>query len=161
MEIRSIRFHSGRHIPAVLLLALAPATPLLANDLFIPDSESALNLQTGSTYFVDSAFGMDNEALFEAAENLRNNSMGTVQRNLNHQWLQLYTNPEQFKPATGGRAINEILKMGWKTYREQNRRLRENKLLRYTDGRGRLSQSVDYGVRLSDDSFRFSIQYEF
>jgi hypothetical protein len=141
---------------------LLPASSYcLADELFIPDSNSALNLQAGNAFFIDSAFGMDNQALYDAAENLRNNSMGTVQRQLNYQWLQVHTNPDEFKPATGGRALNEILKMGWKTYREQNKRAKQNRLMRYTDGHGKLGESMDYDLRLSDDKFNFSVEYEF
>lgn len=162
MEFRSIRLRPSKHLPAVFTLLLLPtSSSCLADELFIPDSSSALNLQADNAFFVDSAFGMDNTALYQAAENLRNNSMGTVQRRLNYQWLQMHTNPDEFKPTTGGKALNEILKMGWKTYREQNKRKKQSALLRYTTGHGKIGKSMDYDVRLSDDKFKVSFEYEF
>ncbi|WP_143186953.1 hypothetical protein [Microbulbifer donghaiensis] len=143
------------------LLLFPASSSCLADDLFIPDSSSALNLQADQTFFIDSAFGMDNEALYQSAENLRNNSMGIVQRRLNHQWLQMHTNPEKFQPITGGKALNEILQMGWQTYREKNKRKLDSGLMRYTSGHGKIGKAFDYDVRLSDDKFKFSFEYEF
>ncbi|AMX04208.1 hypothetical protein A3224_11185 [Microbulbifer thermotolerans] len=143
------------------MLLLPTSGSCLADELFIPDSTSALNLQADNAFFTDSAFGMDNAALYEAAENLRNNSMDSVQRRLNYQWLQMHTNPDKFQPTTGGKALNEILKMGWKTYREQNKRNFSSGLLRYTSGHGTIGKALDYDVRLSDEKFRFSFEYEF
>ncbi|WP_237063949.1 MULTISPECIES: hypothetical protein [Microbulbifer] len=161
MELCSTRFRSSRHLTAVLGLFLLPAT-CLADDLFIPDSSHALNLQADNAFFVDSAFALDNTALYQAADNLRNNSMSNVQRQLNYQWLQMHTHPDKFKPTMGGRALNQILKMGWDTYREQNKRNSSNPLLRYSNaGHGRIGKSMDYDVRLSDDKFKVSFEYEF
>ncbi|MBB5212053.1 hypothetical protein [Microbulbifer hydrolyticus] len=166
METRSIRFRSNKRLvcslsAATALVFFSVSAPLLADDIFIPDSTSALNLQADNAFFIDSAFGMDNRALYESAENLRNNSMGMVQRRLNHQWLELHTRPEETQNATGGRAVNEILKMGFKTYMEQHKRSKQHPLLRYTQSGGRLNSALDYDVRLSDDKFRISVQYEF
>ncbi|SEA31969.1 hypothetical protein [Microbulbifer marinus] len=162
MEHCSFRFRTSKHLLAVFSLLLLPAaSSCLADELFIPDSSSALNLQADGTFFIDSAFGMDNVALYESAENLRNNSMGLVHRRLNYQWLQMHTNPDQFQPVTGGKALNEILKMGWQTYREKNRRKLDNGLMRYTSGHGKIGKAFDYDVRLSDDKFKFSFEYEF
>ncbi|WP_323847048.1 hypothetical protein [Microbulbifer magnicolonia] len=162
MELCSLRFRPNKHLPFVLGLLLFPASSsCLADDLFIPDSSSALNLEADNAFFIDSAFGMDNAALYEAAENLRNNSMSTVQRRLNYQWLQMHTNPDKFQPTTGGKALNEILKMGWQTYREQNKRNLNSGFLRYTNGHGKIGNALDYDVRLSDDKFKFSFEYEF
>ncbi|WP_345550247.1 hypothetical protein [Microbulbifer aestuariivivens] len=161
MEICNIRSRARRHLPYVCALLLTPlASHCLADDLFIPDSTTALNLQADNAFFVDSAFGMNNAALYKAAEDLRNNSMGNVQRQLNYQWLQMYTNPDEFEPIKGGKAVNEILQMGWRTWREQNRR-RSSGLLRYTDGHGKIGKSFDYDVRLTGDKFNFSFEYEF
>lgn len=144
----------------MLGLLLFPAAGI-ADELFIPDSSNALNLQADNAFFVDSAFALDNAALYQAAENLRNNSMSNVQRQLNYQWLQVHTHPEKFKPTMGGRALNQILKMGWDTYREQNKRKSSNPLLRYSTGHGRIGKAMDYDVRLSDDKFKVSFEYEF
>ncbi|WP_226702363.1 hypothetical protein [Microbulbifer elongatus] len=166
METCSTRFRSNKRLvsslPAAIVFVLLPASaPLLADDIFIPDSTSALNLQADNAFFIDSAFGMDNQALFESAENLRNNSMGMVHRRLNHQWLEQHTRPEETQNVTGGRAVNEILKMGFKTYMEQHKRSKQHPLLRYTNSGGRLNNALDYDFRLSDDKFKISIQYEF
>lgn len=161
-EFSSFRFRPSKHLPVVFGLLLLPiSSSCLADELFIPDSTSALNLQADNAFFIDSAFGMDNAALYEAAENLRNNSMGTVQRRLNYQWLQMHTNPEKFQPVTGGKALNEILQMGWQTYREQNRRKFNSRLIRYTSSHGTIGKSLDYDVRLTDEKFNFSFEYEF
>ncbi|WP_239692484.1 hypothetical protein [Microbulbifer mangrovi] len=137
------------------------SSAVLAEDMFIPDSTTALNLQADNAFFIDSAFGMDNHALYESAANLRNNSMGMVHRRLNHQWLELYTSPDESNNVTGGRAVNEILKMGFKTYMEQHKRNKVHPLLRYTQSNGNLKQNLDYDFRLSDDKFRFSFEYQF
>ncbi|MFV8782196.1 hypothetical protein ACNKU7_07210 [Microbulbifer sp. SA54] len=104
---------------------------------------------------------MDNHALIESAENLRNNSMGMVHRRLNHQWLEFYTHPDEAQTATGGRAVNEILRMGFRTYMEQHKRNKRYTLLRYTQGHGKLNSALDYDVRLTDDKFKISFEYEF
>jgi len=162
MELCSFRFKSSKHLPVVFTLLLLPASSAcLADDLFIPDSHNALNLEADNAFFVDSAFGMDNAALIEAAENLRNNSMSTVQRRLNYQWLQMHTHPEDYQPTTGGKALNEILKMGWQTYREQHKRGKSSRLWRYTTGHGKIGKTMDYDLRLSGDKFKVSFEYEF
>ncbi|MBY6212738.1 hypothetical protein [Microbulbifer agarilyticus] len=143
------------------LLLLPTSSTLLADDIFIPDSDSALNLQADNAFFTDSAFGMDNEALYESAENLRNNSMGMVHRRLNHQWLEQHTRPSDYAEKTGGRAVNEILKMGFKTYMAQHKRNKQHPLLRYTQSEGKFSNVLDYDFRLSDDKFKFTFEYEF
>ncbi|WP_240914296.1 hypothetical protein [Microbulbifer sp. SH-1] len=167
METCSSRFRSNKRLisslPVVLGILLLPvSTALFAEDtIFIPDSTKALNLQADNAFFIDSAFGMDNNALFESAENLRNNSMGMVHRRLNHQWLEVHTYPDQSENVTGGRAINEILKMGFKTYMEQHKRAKQHPLLRYTNSHGSLNNALDYDFRLSDDKFSISFEYEF
>ena len=167
METRCSRFRSNKCLASSLsaalgILLLSVSASLLADDnIFIPDSSSALNLQADNAFFIDSAFGMDNNALYESAENLRNNSMGMVQRRLNHQWLEVLTYPDQSENVTGSRAINEILKMGFKTYMEQHKRARQHPLLRYTNSHGSLNNALDYDFRLSDDKFSISFEYEF
>ncbi|MEW5249103.1 hypothetical protein [Microbulbifer discodermiae] len=163
MEFCSHRFIRGKHLSAVFSLIFLPLLPnhCPANDQFIPDSVGGLNLQADSTFFTDSAFGMDNTALYQSAASLRNNSMGTVQRQLNYQWLQMHTNPDEFTPTTGGKVLNEILRMGWDTYRRHNRHTKDSALLRYTSGSGKIGKAFDYDLRLSDDKFRFSFEYEF
>jgi len=132
-----------------------------ADDLFIPDSQHALNTQSGSLFFSDSAFAMDNADLFQAADFLRNNSMNSMQRRLNYQWLKMHTYPNEFRPTTGGKALSKILKMGWETYKQRNRRTVQNSLLRYTDNQGKIGSSFGYGVSISDDKFKVSFEYEF
>lgn len=166
MESRCIRFRSSKclaaKLPAVLGILLLPvSTTLLADDVFIPDSTSALNLQANNAFFIDSAFGMDNQALYDSAENLRNNAMGMVHRRLNHQWLEQHTRPDQSRRVTGGRAVNQILKMGFKTYMAQHKRSKQHLLLRYTQGDNLLNNALDYDFRLSDDNFKISVQYKF
>ena len=168
MESRCTRFRSSKRlanaVPVVLGLVLLPiSSTLLADDIFIPDSNGALNLQADNAFFVDSAFGMDNQALYESAENLRNNSMGMIHRRLNHQWLEQHTRPSEYVDKTGGRAVNEILKMGFKTYMAQHKRSKQHPLLRYTqsEGKFKFNKALDYDFRLSDDKFKLSVEYEF
>ncbi|WP_255872845.1 hypothetical protein [Microbulbifer elongatus] len=168
MDSRSTRYLSSkrqaRALSAVLGLLLLPiSSTLFADDIFIPDSNSALNLQADNAFFIDSAFGMDNNALYESAENLLNNSMGMIHRRLNHQWLEQHTRPSEYVDKTGGRAVNEILKMGFKTYMEQHKRSKQHPLLRYTQGGSKFNfnDALDYDVRLSDDKFKISVEYEF
>lgn len=166
METRSNRFRSNKYLAscrtaAIALVFLPASSSVLADGIFIPDSNTALNLQADNAFFIDSAFGMDNHALYESAENLRNNSMGMVHRRLNHQWLELYTHPDESNNVTGGRAVNEILKMGFKTYMAQHKRNKQHPLLRYTQSNGNLNQNLDYDFRLSDDKFRFTFEYQF
>lgn len=159
-EFSSFRFRTGKCLAAAFGLVLLPVSSL-ADDIFIPDNHSGLNLQADNAFFTDSAFGLDNAALYQAAENLRNNSMSNVQRRLNYQWLQFHTSPNEHKPTTGGRALGEILQMGWQTYRKQHKRNMDSRLLRYTSGRGTIGNSLDYDMRLSGDKFNFSFEYEF
>ncbi|GAB2901758.1 hypothetical protein GCM10027180_34940 [Microbulbifer echini] len=132
-----------------------------ADELFIPDSQQALNTQSVNLFFSDSAFAMDNAALFQAADFLRNNSMNSTQRRLNYQWLQMHTYPSEYRPTSGGRALSKILKIGWETYKQRNKRTVQRSLLRYTTNSGKIGNSVDYGISLSDDKFKVSFEYEF
>ncbi|MDP5209186.1 hypothetical protein [Microbulbifer sp. 2205BS26-8] len=157
-------FRVGLHntLPKTFGLLLLSACCLCsADDLFIPDSHQALNIQSESVFFSDSAFAMDNTALFQAADYLRNNTMSGVQRRLNYQWLQMHTNPNEFRPTTGGKVLSKILKMGWETYKQRNKRTVQNSLLRYTTHQGKIGSVIDYNIRLSNDKFHFSFEYEF
>lgn len=104
---------------------------------------------------------MDNADLFQAADFLRNNSMNSMQRRLNYQWLKMHTYPNEFRPTTGGKALSKILKMGWETYKQRNKRTVQNSLLRYTDNKGKIGSSFGYGISISDDKFKVSFEYEF
>ncbi|WP_444944922.1 hypothetical protein ACJJIK_09835 [Microbulbifer sp. ZKSA006] len=162
MLLCSFRFSVNQLVPKILGLALLPVCCVCsADDLFIPDSREALNLESGSLIFPDSAFAMDNDALTQAAEYLRTNSMSNLQRRLNYQWLQMHTSPDKFKPLRGGKALSKILRMGLDTYKTQNSRAARIGLLRYTDHEGKIGGSVDYGISLSDDKFKFSFELEF
>ncbi|WHI48404.1 hypothetical protein ACJJIW_01460 [Microbulbifer sp. JMSA004] len=162
MLLCSFRFSANQLVPKTVGLFLLPACCVCsADELFIPDSHETLNMESGSLFFSDSAFAMDNEALVQAAEYLRTNSMSNVQRRLNYQWLQMHTNPDKFKPLKGGKALSKILRMGLETYKAQNSRAARTGLLRYTNNEGKIGSSVDYGISLSDDKFKFSFELEF
>lgn len=162
MVLCSFRIRPGKVLPKTVgCLLLSACCICTADDLFTPDSQQALNLQSASLFFSDNAFGMDNSELFQAADYLRNNSMNSVRPHLNYQWLQMHTYPGEFRPTMGGRALSKILKMGLKTYMQNNKRTIQNSLLRYTTNQGKIGNSVDYGISLSNDKFKVSFEYEF
>ncbi|MCO1333737.1 hypothetical protein MO867_05215 [Microbulbifer sp. OS29] len=162
MPLCSFRYSANLFVPRAFGLFLLPACCICtAEDLFIPDSHQTLNMESDSLLFSDTAFAMDNAALIQSAEYLRTNNMSNVQRRLNYQWLQMHTNPDKFKPTTGGKALSKILRMGLETYKAQNSRASRSGLLRYTTSEGKIGNSVDYGVSLSNDKFKFSFEVEF
>ncbi|WP_444945534.1 hypothetical protein ACJJIP_15615 [Microbulbifer sp. VTAC004] len=162
MVLCNFRIRQGKTLPTTVGLLLLPACCFCsADDLFIPDSQQALNLQSGNLYFSDSAFAMGNADLLQAADFLRSNSMNSTQRRLNYQWLKMHTYPSEHRPTTGGKALVKILKMGFETYKQRNKRTARNSLLRYTTNRGKIGNSVDYGFSLSNDKFKVSFEYEF
>ncbi|WP_445359698.1 hypothetical protein ACJJIC_18945 [Microbulbifer sp. ANSA002] len=162
MALCSFRIRPGKSLPKTVGLLLFPTCCICsADELFIPDSQQALNIQSVNLFFSDSAFAMDNAALFQAADYLRSNSMNSTQRRLNYQWLQMHTYPSEFRPTTGGKALFKIVKIGLDTYKQRNKSTVQKSILRYTTNRGKIGNSVDYGINLSDDKFKISFEYEF
>ncbi len=77
-----------------MLLACALLTPnayAADEDWFAPDNlyfYNPLKNSSGSRSYHGSTLGMNDDALFQAAKDHRDNSMSASQRALNHQWLQ-------------------------------------------------------------------------
>ncbi|MCH9691059.1 MAG: hypothetical protein K0U59_03165 [Gammaproteobacteria bacterium] len=146
------------------MLTLPVSVPAYGEQIevaLLPSSLNTLELQADSAHFTDNAFGMSNQALRDFVDSLHDNTIGMTQRRLNYQWLQFYANPKEFAPATGGRALNRILKMGWQTYRENHQSNQQHFLFRYMRGQGKLGSALDYDLRLSDDELKLSFEYAF
>ena len=159
---------------AMALALIYTSAPCQADDLFIPESNSLKRHQNSMPlHFSDSAFGMDNKDLEEAVQNLRSNAMSSTQRQLNYQWLQMHSElsvneeryglPKRKRAVTGGKAVNQILKMGWRTYWEQKEQQNKHGLLPSKGGKMQFEQTgaLEYDVRLSGDKLNFSFELDF
>ncbi|GAA5317862.1 MAG: hypothetical protein AseanaTS_30700 [Candidatus Pelagadaptatus aseana] len=104
--------------------------------------------------------GLSNEELAKAAEDIRSSDMSIQQRALNHQWLQ---EPEGDGLHFGTKVVSRLVKMGFRTYWDgmRNKHYRDNKVVPDSAGNGKVSEDVDYKIRLSDDKVKLSVQYEF
>lgn len=104
---------------------------------------------------------MDNNSLLRSAEQLRNTEMSAEQRALNYQWLQQHQGDDD--PQVGGKVLQTLMKMGFKTYWEGTRiNLDSNdEALPNSDGNGKVTDDIDYKIRMSGDKIKLSFEYEF
>lgn len=103
---------------------------------------------------------LDNQQLELLASHLLSNEMSTSQRALNHQWLQHYSNGNQFKE--GSRGVAHLFRLGAKTYlhRSQNSHLTLRVLSGEQHG-AQLNEQLNYGMRMSGDEINLSFTFEF
>lgn len=108
------------------------------------------------------SIGLNNNQLEDAANDIRNNEMSAQQRALNFQWLQQENN-EYDDVTVGGRVLQELMKMGFRTYWDgvRNKHYSSSKIIPNSSGDGKVSEDVDYKLRLSDDTVKLTFEYEF
>jgi hypothetical protein len=104
--------------------------------------------------------GLNNEELARAAEDIRSSDMTIQQRALNHQWL---SEPEGDGLHFGTKVVSRLVKMGFRTYWDgvRNKHYKNSRVVPDGAGNGKVSEDVDYKLRLSDDKVKLSVQYEF
>ncbi len=132
----------------------------LNDDLFIPDNLDFYNpLQEadGHRDYNPQISGMDNVALYRAAGQYRNSELSASQRALNHQWMQQYHNGDGVRH--GGKVFSKLFQIGLKTYWKSGKfgkgYLPDDK------GNGRITEDIDYRLRMSGNKLKLSVLYEF
>lgn len=130
--------------------------------LFVPDLDYYNPLQHGQVRRDRlSSHAMTNDQLLQAAQYIRSDNMSAQQRALNHQWLEQEHYNQELR--LGNKVVSKIFKMGFKTYWNgvRNKHYSSSTVIPDGDGKGKLTQDVDYKLRLSDDKVRLSLQYDF
>ena len=133
----------------------------LSDPLFIPDNLDFYNpLQSGDGHrrYDPNVSTMDNVALYRAADQYRSGEISASQRALNHQWMAQYHSGDGVRH--GGKVLSKLFKMGFKTY-WQNGEFGKKRYLPNDKGNGKLTNDLDYRVRLSGNKLKLSLNYEF
>lgn len=167
---------SLKFVPASLFIAtLICAFPSQAdqveadanNDLFVPENLNYYNPLKHSKghgekkRYSSRSTGLSNNELEQAAEDIRNNEMSAQHRALNHQWLQQENGEDE--PTVGGKVFSELVKMGFRTYWDgvRDKHYSNTKIIPNSNGDGKVSEEVEYKLRLSDDKVKLTFEYEF
>lgn len=104
---------------------------------------------------------LDNQSLERVAQDIRNHNMSTEQRALNHRWLQYGSEDDDVK--VGSKVISSLFKMGFRTYWDgvRNKHYSSNTKVPDGSGNGKVTEDVDYKVRLSSNKLKLSMSYDF
>lgn len=138
----------------LLLISLMLPLELYAQDLFSNHSfsqwysEQKLNLSH-----------LNNEQLLERAQHLRSNNPNTTQQTLNYQWLKAHQNDDSI---VGKKVYQTLFKRGFKAFWNRQRKERfKSEHIPDINGRGSVSNEVDYKLRLNSDELKVKLSYEF
>lgn len=135
------------------------------NDLFVPDELSYYNPlkhnKRPTKRYITSSVALSNLQLENAANQIRTNEMSSQQRALNHQWLEQHHHGDN--PDVGSKVLSKLVKMGLKTYWDgvRNKHYSAAQVIPDGDGSGKVSEEVDYKIRLSGNKVKLSFEYEF
>ncbi|WP_439135496.1 hypothetical protein [Pseudomaricurvus sp.] len=137
------------------------------NDLFVPENLNYYNPLKHSKghaqkkRYSSRSVGLNNTQLEKSAEDIRNNEMSAQHRALNHQWLEQEHNGDD--PTMGGKVLSELVKMGFRTYWDgvRDKHYSDTKIIPNSNGDGKVSEEVEYKLRLSDDKVKLTFEYEF
>jgi hypothetical protein len=104
---------------------------------------------------------LSNSELNRVAEDIRSENMTTEQRALNHQWLQHGYSDHGIR--LGSKVISKLFKMGFRTYWDgvRNKHYKYSTAVPDGSGNGKVTQDVDYKLRLSDNRVKIAINYDF
>ncbi len=133
-------------------------------DLFVPDKMSYYNPlkhnKREPKHYATSSIALSNLQLEDAANQIRTNEMSSEQRALNHQWLEQHHHGDT--PDVGSKVLSKLMKMGLKTYWDGVRNTHSSaKAIPDGNGSGKVSEDVDYKIRLSGNKVKLSFEYEF
>lgn len=167
-----------KHVEALfasLFIAVFAGSPCWAdkveadqnNALFVPENLNYYNPlkhnkgNAKEKHYSTGSVGLSNAQLEQAAEDIRSSEMSTQHRALNHQWLQ--QEHEGDEPTMGGKVLSELVKMGFRTYWDgvRNKHYSDAKMVPDSSGDGKVSEDVEYKLRLSDDTVKVTFEYEF
>lgn len=137
------------------------------NDLFVPDKLSYYNPLKHNKYedknsrYETKSVALSNTDLENAAQQIRTNNMSAQQRALNHQWLEQQHNNDD--PYMGSKVLSKLMQMGFRTYWDgvRNKHYASLKAVPDGSGSGKVSEEVDYKLRLSGNKVKLSFEYEF
>lgn len=103
---------------------------------------------------------MNNEALYQAALDLQDNSINTSQRALNYQWLRAHHTNDNIQ--YGNRAFSKILKMGLKSYWQEMKKDKTKISKVATNVADKVAFSdMRYNMKVSGNKLNLSVKYEF
>lgn len=133
-------------------------------DFFVPDNLQFYNPLKPSNGHRDNrptSTGLDNVALYEAAQQYRSDIMSPSQRALNHQWLHQMETDDGVRH--GSKVLSKIFKMGFKTYWKgvKNSKFQSNNLVPNANGKGKVNSDMDYRLRISGNKLKLSLEYDF
>lgn len=146
----------AKNLMSILLsLIFLALTPGLSAEEF--SSPKALS-QSGSKQSLNFAY-LNNEQLLERAQQLRSNAPNTTQQTLNYQWLKAHQNDDYI---LGKKVYQTLFKRGFKELWNRQRKERfKSEHVPDINGRGSVSNEVDYKLRLNSDELKVKFSYEF
>jgi len=102
---------------------------------------------------------LNNEQLRERAQQLRSDNPNTTQQTLNYQWLKAHQNNDYI---LGKKVYQTLFKRGLKEFWNLQRKERfKSERIPDINGRGSVSNEVDYKLRLKPDELKIKLSYEF
>ena len=165
-----------RFVSFFLLLALALCLALfsqlsraaegitLNNSIFVPDKMVFFNplgeqLKEKKCKEIEPQM-MDNDALYQAALDLQDNSINTSQRALNYQWLRAHHTQDNMQ--YGGRAFSKILKIGLQSYWSGMKQDKNDLVNVASTMADKVAvNDMRYNLKVSGNKLNLSVKYEF
>ena len=135
-------------------------------DLFVPDKPNFYNPLKHSNNetkrYSTRTVALSNVELENAVDQILNNQMTAEQRALNYQWLEQHDNGHD-DVKVGSKVLNKIMKMGFRTYWDgvRNKHYSTAKAVPDSSGNGKVTEDVEYKLRLSGNKIKLSFEYEF
>lgn len=138
----------------LLLICLVLPLKLYAQNLFSnhsfsqPQNEQQLNFSY-----------LNNKQLLERAKYLRSNNLNITQQILNYQWLKSHQNDDFI---VGKKVYQTLFKQGFKAFWNRQRKERfKSEHIPDINGRGSVSNEIDYKLRLNSDELKIKLSHEF
>ncbi len=150
---------------ALLTQSTRAETVVLNNNIFVPDNMVFFNPLVGEKLKKKRCKEiepqmMDNEALYQAALDLQDNTINTSQRALNYQWLRAHHTQDNMK--YGGRAFSTILKIGLQSYWSGMKQDKSDIVKVASTMADKVAlDDMRYNFRVSGNKLNLSVKYEF
>lgn len=147
-------------IGTILTLIFLTITPeLSAEDFFSSDVSSQVNNEQNFNFSYLSFSYLNNEQLLERAQQLRSQHPNSPQLKFNNQWLRAHQNDDHI---IGKKVYQTLFKRGFKKFWHRQRKERfKSERIPDINGRGSVSNEVDYKLRLKSDEIKVKLSYEF
>lgn len=137
-----------------ILLSMFSSITTAEDEFFLPNT-----LIHGDNRHHTNIGHLSNDQLRDRARELRSQELNAYQRALNYQWLESHHKNEFL---SGSKAYKTFFKKGFEKYwdRQRKERFKSNKVPDI-HGKGRVSNEVDYDIKLSSDELKIGLSYEF